>query len=259
MAIIFKGVTALSIAVAMSLAMSAPAPAAIIQATYSGTITSGLDVTGVFGSPNTDLAGAHYTSTFLFDTSLGELISLSGLSYLEDLRGGSSFGPIATPLISSTFQIGAISVFVRSNEIGELFASLAGDVDAFGNIASDSFANTGYFFNDVNSFASEINGSEIQNHTGALPGNFDTPFTYHAVAGDTLLGSFFYEHYDYHTQVEQTVRATLAPDTIIIGPMSDPNPPPSSLVPEPATWALMLTGFGLAGAALRRRSPAVPA
>ena len=28
-----------------------------------------------------------------------------------------------------------------------------------------------------------------------------------------------------------------------------------SEVPEPATWALMLTGFGLAGAGLRRRSP----
>jgi len=31
-------------------------------------------------------------------------------------------------------------------------------------------------------------------------------------------------------------------------------PPPSGGVPEPASWALMIAGFGLAGAALRRRS-----
>jgi len=31
------------------------------------------------------------------------------------------------------------------------------------------------------------------------------------------------------------------------------TPPLSSAVPEPATWAMMITGFGLAGAAIRRR------
>ncbi|MBO9577069.1 MAG: PEPxxWA-CTERM sorting domain-containing protein [Sphingobium sp.] len=30
--------------------------------------------------------------------------------------------------------------------------------------------------------------------------------------------------------------------------------PPAGAVPEPATWALMIGGFGLAGAAMRRRS-----
>jgi hypothetical protein len=37
------------------------------------------------------------------------------------------------------------------------------------------------------------------------------------------------------------------------------GPPPVAPVPEPATWALMILGFGLAGAALRRRAVDVPA
>ena len=32
---------------------------------------------------------------------------------------------------------------------------------------------------------------------------------------------------------------------------------PVAAVPEPATWAMMIAGFGLAGAAMRRRAPKV--
>jgi len=35
------------------------------------------------------------------------------------------------------------------------------------------------------------------------------------------------------------------------------RPGPNGAVPEPATWAMMIMGFGLAGAALRRRAPAL--
>lgn len=36
-------------------------------------------------------------------------------------------------------------------------------------------------------------------------------------------------------------------------PFSHVTTPPTSAVPEPATWAMMIAGFGLAGAAIRRR------
>ncbi len=36
-------------------------------------------------------------------------------------------------------------------------------------------------------------------------------------------------------------------------PPPPPPPPPPAAVPEPASWALLLSGIGLAGAALRRR------
>ncbi|MFQ3666115.1 MAG: PEPxxWA-CTERM sorting domain-containing protein [Sphingomonadaceae bacterium] len=34
-----------------------------------------------------------------------------------------------------------------------------------------------------------------------------------------------------------------------------PAPPPTGVVPEPAAWLMMVSGFGLIGLALRRRSP----
>lgn len=36
-----------------------------------------------------------------------------------------------------------------------------------------------------------------------------------------------------------------------------PEEPQLGAIPEPTTWALMITGFGMAGAALRRRPPTV--
>ena len=43
----------------------------------------------------------------------------------------------------------------------------------------------------------------------------------------------------------------------VLGP--DAAPPTPAGVPEPATWALMIGGFGAAGAALRRRRVGVAA
>lgn len=42
------------------------------------------------------------------------------------------------------------------------------------------------------------------------------------------------------------------------GPGPEEPPPPPPVVPEPATWAMMVLGFGAAGWAIRRRRPEVP-
>lgn len=58
----------------------------------------------------------------------------------------------------------------------------------------------------------------------------------------------------------------LTPGATIFGPVTitatfpeAPPPPPPPAVPEPATWGLMLAGFGLVGVVARRRRPTVVA
>jgi hypothetical protein len=56
--------------VAVVLAFSGAAQAAIIQATLVGTITSGIDNQGQFGAPGSDLTGLAVTLSFSWDTAL---------------------------------------------------------------------------------------------------------------------------------------------------------------------------------------------
>jgi hypothetical protein len=58
---------------------------------------------------------------------------------------------------------------------------------------------------------------------------------------------YTYEHWSRSALGSQAFIADIAPDPATVT---------ANFVPEPAAWALMLAGFGLAGAALRRRGPA---
>ena len=55
----------------------------MLVATYTGTISTGYDYSGVFGAPNTSLIGDSYTAVYYIDTSLDPSLSDS-----SDTRAG---------------------------------------------------------------------------------------------------------------------------------------------------------------------------
>lgn len=84
--------------------------------------------------------------------------------------------------------------------------------------------------------------------TGALVGGFPTSFS--LAAGETLTFAFSGVSSGSYELFLADVAAASAPgETFRIG-FAD-------AIPEPGAWALMLIGFGLAGAVLRRRRPSV--
>ena len=75
---------------ALALSVASPALADIIHVTYAGTVSTGSDVTGVFGPPSTLLDGDAFALTYTFDTAKG-VFTIGANS--SSLAGGPGFGP----------------------------------------------------------------------------------------------------------------------------------------------------------------------
>jgi hypothetical protein len=76
-------------------------------------------------------------------------------------------------------------------------------------------------------------------------GRHRTPFSFTNDGGADMTGDFaIYDPIKYGG-LGSVANGTLRPTGITVGPQA--------AVPEPASWALMISGFGLAGGILRRR------
>jgi hypothetical protein len=84
-----------------------PASAAQFSVTYTGTVSTGFDNVGKFGTANTDLTGVDFSLVYLFDTSLGQFTNSAGH---QDLYGGSGFLTPTTPLLSAALTINGNTV-----------------------------------------------------------------------------------------------------------------------------------------------------
>ncbi|MBS0362520.1 MAG: PEP-CTERM sorting domain-containing protein [Proteobacteria bacterium] len=129
-----------------------------------------------------------------------------------------------------------------SNAGGSQGFILLGGVYSFFS-APGSFQST--FFEDINAnglVAGEYNDAGGVSHGFVFDSNTDT-FTDIDVPGATNVNAFGIN------DAGQVVLNTFNADGVVTNYLYDPN----GGVPEPATWALMIAGFGLAGAALRRR------
>jgi hypothetical protein len=239
---------AASVAVVMAVASSA-ASAAIVTATYSGTVSGtgpiqpdgsfqtggAFDATGEFGSPRL-LDGLDFSAVFTFDTSLGFLDASSPGA--EQYSG---------QFLSAVLTVDGFSRSFLSTTLG--IALVASDgVDA----ASLHLA--------------------LENSPDGLVGNFLQGFLYNPTLPLSLAGPFsggysVSEPTDpFHQNMGEFLIAELDPAAIV--DLDDPVPTflhfahgylaadhltvTSSSAPEPATWGLMLIGFGGLGAMARR-------
>jgi len=211
-------------AVALGLCLAGSgADAAIFQTTFTGTIVSGNDDTGVFGTPNADYVGQSFVATYVFDNSLGNHVPNA---VGEALFSGDQFGT-PTALVSATFELNGHTV------------SFDGNWYAIANALSNQ--NGHYLIMDTPPTPTFAHG--MDNQLGVpFPVDVGVPFSATGHGGGGI--SYFDPGQSATFNFDTT-----SIDVRILG----------GAVPEPQTWAMLIVGFSLCGAFARATRSGHPA
>lgn len=220
-------------------AVSADAQTATI--TVTGNVTNGFDATGKFGAVGASLAGLPFSAIFTVEPKAGNtVINTATLSYL--------FGTGVTSPVTAALTIGTGTQFYAGK--------LHGSARANNGVSGGTINGTdGLYYSsedtDVTTLppppASTLFYVSVDTLRDLLSqANYSSYPTINLLPSDNGVGFAQVANRDPVTgQYGATTYANLALSTI-----SATVAPP---VPEPATWAMMVLGFGVAGAAMRRR------
>lgn len=224
-----------SILLASALLAATPAQAATYIITYQGTVSGGSD-SGIFGGSGNSLVGLDFTAVYMLTDPLPGALSVSDGSTYATTYGGSGYS--APSPVSATLTINGITQAVSGDYLGQAFQfnNRDGSLDEVYHHSLDRTVINGYnrdnyiqnqIYSNSNDFLSSI--------------DYTSPLSYTVQAGDNWYGSFqFY-----------------APDgSYTIGSLKSTSVTIAALaggVPEPATWALMILGFGAVGGVLRQQ------
>ncbi|TFU03836.1 PEP-CTERM sorting domain-containing protein [Polymorphobacter arshaanensis] len=183
---------------------------------------------------NTDLTGASWVATFTYDKTLGGFQSTDGSSF--DRSSGGSNNSNGSPIIASAITIKGVSRTILGQFDGQVYTA---STPRLFHLAVD-VSDNGFFGTDNELILDVVPVS--------APGSLDQNF---GPVAATVNFSFV-QFYTYDALSFATLESASADlGTDVTYSVSDPLPD-TGAVPEPASWALMIAGFGLVGAAQRR-------
>ena len=210
---------------------------------------NGLDTTGVFGAPNTLLTGDSFSLDMLFDTTLLAKQTYTGGNGSVIYSGGTDFGS-PSPSLGATLTINGTQFHFGGAAYGVIL--VAGDpTTSYAAYRADDRSNDGAHFVN-NTLVAEL-GAPIGSITTTSEGGF-----YYVPPTPQYGGEFWTQEY-YEGVPGVATYTSLSSGTfqfdtfsaLIISGAPDLPPIPANAVPEPATWAMLLIGFGFIVATLR--------
>lgn len=224
-----------------SLASPAMAAGQVIY-TFSG-LASGRDTLNQFGL-GTTFSDQSFTARFVWSPEVRPAL-LNRSAFVEEVQGGPYFGlgqNVAAQLTinGATADFGASrSQIFRTNGLGNPSLGLGHD-----NIAASASNESGFLFSLLYTPLSSTSQDFLTDVDLTAPGSFSN-------ISSPLFTGFFVIDRDISGQ-SATSGSLQVTDLIVevTGPIIV-----AEAVPEPASWALMIAGFGLVGGAARRRRP----
>jgi hypothetical protein len=226
-----------------ALALASAAQAATYIITYSGTGLNGAtDVTGVFGVAGASLDGIHVEAKFfLTDPTPGAFVSNNGT--VGETYGGTLYGrPI--PVVSSVTIKGVTrTVAVDTEAVGIARQTNSAGFDQVYHHTEDRRLATANVFGVLNVLEGSL-GSAVNNIVNSS--NYTDPLDYVVQPGDSPFGNFLIYTVNAQDVIQEYAFGNFAPERVTIQLAAAPA------VPEPASWAMAIVGFGVVGATLRR-------
>jgi hypothetical protein len=226
------------------LALAGSASATVMTISYTGTF-SGDDFAGIIGFAGVHFDDTAFTASFTYDTGKGSLNDFGGAA--QYLQGGSAIG--AEPAVTSAL----LTVGGHTTDLTQTFN---GTAETYGPAYSASFSSrvAGQFEEDsTTSFSTGDTFGYLNFYLGgygAAPARLDQAWE-GAVDG---YGNLSAGVYDANGAGGPTISLNFTPTFVQVRSVGA-----GAAVPEPASWAMMLTGlFGLGGAVRlsRRRTSA---
>jgi PEP-CTERM motif len=232
----------------VALAFANAAQSATYIITYTGTAQAfALDVTGVFGPAGASLTGKQVTAVYtLTDPTPGAFVSNNGI--IGETYGGTLYGrPI--PVVSSVTINGVTrTVAVDTQAVGIVRQINDTGYDQVYHHTEDRRLATTTVPGVLNVLEAWVNSTV---HNIVNSSNYTDPLDYTVQPGDGVSGYFSIYTVNYQDVILENAYGNFSPERVTIQLAA------VAAVPEPASWMMLIVGFGVVGATLRRRHQSV--
>ena len=210
-------------------AVAGAANATTWVATYTGTVQSGIDQTGVFTPVPADLTGQAFTARFVYDPSIGT--RTGGANLYDYAYGGATFAA-ASPILGASLTIAGKTVAFPVGGSEEIYVA----TNMVEVVSIRDFAGPGSLSGLLQLFV----------HHEGTPPSIETALSEDAT--DPL-----------YLSLGNMSIGNQAGTIVAYGNLASTHVTIAPGVPEPAAWVMMLVGLGGLGVMIRRRRSLVAA